>query len=325
VVGAVLLLVLALALLLQTGPVASRVSAYVVPRASEALGREVTVREAKLRLFPRPRVALAGAAVAGRPGEPPLVELQAIEVTLEPWPLVTSLRGSHRRDTSVKPVVNLARARRDLEHRGLGEVEAASGSAAPEPEPRARTIAVAHAAIEGGAIPARESPPRPGGGGHLHAFWPSTWPGQLHRRAVCVAGTRGTSRPTSTRRGCPRARPSWGRDWPRSPARSTGSTWRSCDVPAAERPRHAEQRTVDAAAVQSTRQEMPGRRPRADLPARLRGEPGRGGFELHASPTQRAAGARRHRSLAWIQRRARRPDAADPATSRPLRSGRSWT
>ena len=48
--GALVLLVVGLTLLLQTGAVSSRVKDLVVPRASAALGRQVTVENAKLRV-----------------------------------------------------------------------------------------------------------------------------------------------------------------------------------------------------------------------------------------------------------------------------------
>ena len=79
-VGALVLLVVGLTLLLQTGAISSRVKDLVVPRVSAALGRQVTVEDAKLRVFPNARVALTGTTVAGRPGEPPLVRVEAFEV-----------------------------------------------------------------------------------------------------------------------------------------------------------------------------------------------------------------------------------------------------
>ncbi len=113
IAGAVVLLVVALVIVLQTGAASNRVKELVVPRASAALGRELTIEDAKLRLFPSPHVALTGTKVAGRQGEPPLAELESFEVGVAFWPLLTSLG----KDVQVKsialkrPVLNLVRAR----------------------------------------------------------------------------------------------------------------------------------------------------------------------------------------------------------------------
>src|SRR5919206_2001824 len=122
VVAAVVVVVVALALLLQTGAASNRVKDLVVPRVSAALGRDVSVKDARLHLFP-PRVALEGTTVAGRPGEPPLVELQALDVSLALGPLVTSLGKDVRVDglKLVKPTVNLVRAKDGTwNYEGLG-------------------------------------------------------------------------------------------------------------------------------------------------------------------------------------------------------------
>ncbi len=159
VVGVFVIMLVALVLLLQTGPVSRRVKDLVVPRASAALGREVTVQDASLRILPRPRVSLAGASVAGRPGEPPLAELESFDVSLELWPLVRSLGKDVRVEgiRLVKPIVNLVRAPDgSWNYRGLG-------AAGAEGEPKADSrggdgvatrskVVVGHAAIEGGSI-----------------------------------------------------------------------------------------------------------------------------------------------------------------------------
>jgi AsmA protein len=152
VVGALVVLVVALTLLLQTGAASRRVRDLVVPRASAALGRELTVQDARLRLFPGPRVALTGASLAGRPGEPPLMELEALEVTLQLWPLVRSLGKDVEVDgiRLVKPVVNLVRAQDgSWNYEGLGSGSKAQPAPAAEPE---RKVVVSHAAIEDGAV-----------------------------------------------------------------------------------------------------------------------------------------------------------------------------
>jgi AsmA protein len=150
----VILLLGGLALLLQSGAVSNRVKDLVVPRASAALGRELTVREAKLALFPSPRVALRGATLAGRPGEPALVEMEAFEVGVAFWPLVTSL-GKDVRVTAlslVKPVVNLVRAQDGTwNYQGLGgdakQPPAQKAPAAEEP-----TVVVDQARVQDGTV-----------------------------------------------------------------------------------------------------------------------------------------------------------------------------
>jgi AsmA protein len=154
VVGVVVVLLVALTLLLQSSAVTGRVKDLVVPRASAALGRDVTVQDAKLRLFPTPRVALTGAAVAGRPGEPPLVELQAFDVSLELWPLVASLGKDVRVKaiSLVKPTINLVRAKDGTwNYEGLGK----GGEPKEKPEsapPSQASVTVGHASIEDGAV-----------------------------------------------------------------------------------------------------------------------------------------------------------------------------
>jgi AsmA protein len=153
-VGLFVVLVVALVLLLQSGAVSGRVKDFVVPKASAALGRELTVGDAKLRLFPGPRVALTGVAVAGRPGEPALAELDALEVSLELWPLVTSLGNDIRVSgiRIVKPVVNLVRAADGTwNYEGLGGA-APKEERAPPAAPSERKVVVSHVSIEDGSV-----------------------------------------------------------------------------------------------------------------------------------------------------------------------------
>ena len=70
IVAAVVVLVVAFVVVIQTGAASNRVKDLVIPRVSAALGRDVTVKDARLHLFP-PRVALEGTTIAGRAGEPP--------------------------------------------------------------------------------------------------------------------------------------------------------------------------------------------------------------------------------------------------------------
>jgi AsmA protein len=141
--------------LLDSGAVTRKVVDAVLPRASKALGREVTVRGADLDLFPNPRVRLAGLVVAGRPGEPSLVEGEGVEAEVALWPLLLSLgRNVEVRAVVLdRPVVNLVRARDGTwNYEGLG---ASSKEEAPSPAetgPSKTRVVVQRFAIQGGAI-----------------------------------------------------------------------------------------------------------------------------------------------------------------------------
>lgn len=154
--GALVLVALALVLLLDSRAVTTRVANLVLPKVSASLGREVTVRKTDLDLFPETRVALEGLAVAGRPGEPPLVESESLAVEVALWPLLRSLGKTIevRAFTLVKPSVNLVRARDgSWSHEGLG-----SGAPTPEQEPEpssaggALQVSVERIRIEDAAI-----------------------------------------------------------------------------------------------------------------------------------------------------------------------------
>ncbi len=155
-VGALVVLVVGLTLLLQTGAVSSRVKDLVVPRVSTALGRQVTVADAKLRIFPHTRVALTGTVVAGRPGEPPLAQMEAFEVGVRLWPLLTSL-GKDVQVSGirlVRPILNLVRAKDGTwNYEGLGgEPKEKPAPASKEPAGSQATVLVDRASIEGGEV-----------------------------------------------------------------------------------------------------------------------------------------------------------------------------
>ncbi len=123
VVGGVVLLLVVLVLVLQSGAATKQVVDRVLPGVSRSLGREVTLKEAELSLFPNPRVRLAGIAVAGRAGEPRLVEAESLDVEVGLWPLVRSLgrEVEVRAFTLVKPSVNLVKAKDGTwNYEGLG-------------------------------------------------------------------------------------------------------------------------------------------------------------------------------------------------------------
>src|SRR5512147_126095 len=133
--GAVIVLVVALVLLVNSGVATKRAVDLVLPGISRTLGREVTLKGADLKLFPNPRVRLAGLAVAGRPGEPALVQLESLDVEVGLWPLLRSLGKEIdvRAFTLVRPTVNLVRAKDGTwNYEGLG---AQAKPAQPEPPP----------------------------------------------------------------------------------------------------------------------------------------------------------------------------------------------
>jgi AsmA protein len=149
--GALALAVLLVAVLLvvvNSGVATKRVVDLVLPSVSSALGREVTLRGADLKLFPSARVSLAGLAVAGRPGEPPLVETEALNVEVALWPLVRSLgkEVEIRAVVLVRPSVNLVKAKDGTwSFEGLGGGEPAG---APAKEPAAPAGGGARVAVD---------------------------------------------------------------------------------------------------------------------------------------------------------------------------------
>ncbi|HET9597544.1 MAG TPA: AsmA family protein [Anaeromyxobacteraceae bacterium] len=153
IVGIVVLLLVGLTLLLQSGAVSNRVKDLVVPRVSAALGRELTVAGAKLSIFPSPRVALRGAKLAGRPNEPALAEMESLDVGVAFWPLATSL-GKDVRVTHialVKPVLNLVRAKDGTwNYEGLG----GEAKTPPPQDPNAQKtkVVVDKATIQDGTV-----------------------------------------------------------------------------------------------------------------------------------------------------------------------------
>jgi AsmA protein len=109
----VVALVAVLLVVVNSGVATKRAVDLVLPSVSRALGREVTLRGAELKIFPSARVTLAGLTVAGRPGEPALVETESLEVEVALWPLVRSLGKEIevRAFTLVRPAVNLVKAK----------------------------------------------------------------------------------------------------------------------------------------------------------------------------------------------------------------------
>src|SRR5512138_3919164 len=138
VVGVVVVLVVALVLLVNSGVATKRAVDMVLPSVSQTLGREVTLKGADLKLFPNPRVRLAGLQVAGRPGEPALAELESLDVEVGLWPLLRSLGKEIdvRAFALVRPTVNLVRAKDGTwNYEGLGAQGAAEPKEAPPPAP----------------------------------------------------------------------------------------------------------------------------------------------------------------------------------------------
>jgi AsmA protein len=141
--------------LLDSGAVTRQVMDAVLPRASAALGREVTVRGADLDLFPDPSVRLEGLAVAGRPGEPALVSGEAVEAAVALWPLLASLGRDVevRAVTLDRPVVHLVRARDGTwNFEGLGARGAAAGAPPPAETGAGARVVVQRFSIRGGSL-----------------------------------------------------------------------------------------------------------------------------------------------------------------------------
>src|SRR6185369_9358808 len=153
-VGLVVVLLVGLVLLLQTSAVSNRVKDLIVPKVSAALERDVQVKDASLGLFP-PKVSLKGTTVAGRPGEPPLVDVESFEVGLALGPLVSSLGKDVRVTgiTLVRPSLNLVRAKDGTwNYEGLGGDDKARKEEKPAPAtPSERSFVVEQASIQDGA------------------------------------------------------------------------------------------------------------------------------------------------------------------------------
>ena len=154
-VGAVVVLLVALVLVLNSGVATKRAVDLVLPSVSKALGREVTLKGADLKVFPNARVRLAGLAVAGRPGEPALVELDALDVEVGLWPLLRSLGKEIdvRAFTLVRPTVNLVRAKDGTwNYEGLGQQGGQAKPAEAPPSGGGAAVAVRSVRIEKAAI-----------------------------------------------------------------------------------------------------------------------------------------------------------------------------
>jgi AsmA protein len=157
-VGLVVLLVVALVVAVNSGVATKRAVDLVLPGVSKALGREVTLKDASLKIFPNPRVTLSGLTVAGRAGEPALVESEALDVEVGLWPLLRSLGNDVevRAFTLVKPSVNLVKAKDGTwNYEGLGEKPGAPAKPPPAPAPppgEGARVAVSLVKITGASI-----------------------------------------------------------------------------------------------------------------------------------------------------------------------------
>lgn len=103
-----------------------RVVRRFVAESSETLGREITFDSARGQLLPSPRVTIEGVKVAGRPGEPALLEADELYVHLRIWPIVRSLGREIAIDevAVARPSVHLVRdAEGSWNFEGLGPQE----------------------------------------------------------------------------------------------------------------------------------------------------------------------------------------------------------
>ena len=161
VVGLVVALVVVLLVVVNSGVATKRAVDLVLPSVSRALGRDVTLKDARLKLFPSARVTLAGLTVAGRPGEPALVEAESLDVEVGLWPLLVSLGKDVevRSFTLVRPSVNLVKAKDGTwSFEGLGgapgatKPQAPPAQAPPAPSGPPARVAVSLVRISGASI-----------------------------------------------------------------------------------------------------------------------------------------------------------------------------
>ncbi len=110
---ALLVLVFVLPVLaINSSVVGSQVRERLLPRISTQLGREVSIGDFEVSLFPRPSVQLQDLRVGGTGGGLAFIEAPSASFTLRLWPLLFS-RGRNVQVRSVElqaPIVNLERA-----------------------------------------------------------------------------------------------------------------------------------------------------------------------------------------------------------------------
>ncbi|HYX91145.1 MAG TPA: AsmA family protein, partial [Myxococcaceae bacterium] len=138
------LLLTVLFVAIDTEAVARRAKDYLLPRVSESLGRDVTVQTVRAKLLPNPHVALGKVAIQGRPGEPPLVEAEALDADLALWPLLRSFGREIRiqKLKLVRPEVNALKDRQEWNFEGVGH---------PRETPE-REVSIAQISIERGTL-----------------------------------------------------------------------------------------------------------------------------------------------------------------------------
>ncbi len=135
--------------LLDTEAVQRRVVDHVLPRASESLGRDITLEDARAKLLPRPEVTLTELKVAGRKGEPPLLAAPEVKVELSLWTLLRTFGREVRVNAVrvVRPEVNLLRDREGVwNFEGLGR-ERPDGQAQTS-----RDFTLGRARVEGATV-----------------------------------------------------------------------------------------------------------------------------------------------------------------------------
>jgi AsmA protein len=122
-VGALIVLsVVAGVVVSHSNVVAQQVQSRVLPHISQQLGRQVTIQELEVSIFPRTTAHIIGLQVAGVGGGPPLVEAPSADLTVKLLPLLLSLGKDVQLGslTLRRPVVNLARgANGAWGHQGL--------------------------------------------------------------------------------------------------------------------------------------------------------------------------------------------------------------
>lgn len=155
--GALVLILVAVPLaawvVLNSSAVQERVKNEVQARASERLGREVSIGEVDAELFPSIAIVLRDFRIAGAEGEPSLVDAEAARVNVALWPLLRSLGDDVRMDAFTLQSPTLTLVKVGEETWSYEEItENLERTAPPEEGGSERDVFVERAEIEAGTL-----------------------------------------------------------------------------------------------------------------------------------------------------------------------------